>query len=392
MTTKERGHVNPMLGVAQWLVRGGHNVGWIFLPEPPDGLEDFGIEPLTLSLVETGTDDFVTGGPELAELVRDADRLLPWIRTLLIDAVPAQVEPTRRVLRQWRAEALVVDPMLYQGIIAAHLEGLPYACISSSLNPITPEELDVPHARNMLAIEKERAALFADYGLSPGFRVCDCVAPKVNVVFSTTEYLGEELDIPDGIQLVGPSFPPDGRGETPPFPWDALDGRPLVYLSFGSQISYQPLIFQKVAEATEDLGVQLVLSCGPLALEPFARSLPSHVISVGFAPQLELLERARVVVTHGGANTVMESLAYGIPILISPVCNDQTMQAFFLRRSGAGLELDLYGASPEAIRSALSALLADDSPQRLAAREIQRSYAASEGAKKAAELVESILP
>ncbi|MFB6374356.1 MAG: glycosyltransferase, partial [Bradymonadaceae bacterium] len=203
LTTSEKGHLNPMMGVAQWLGRQGHEVGWTCLPSAPDYLTEMGIEPVPIEL-EEGDEDLATGGAELAELVRDEERLYRWVRTLLLDGVDEQVGPMRQVLRDWQPDVLTTDPMIYAGIIAAHCEEIPYACVSSSLNPVTPEEIECAHARNMQRLSEDRRALFEKYGLSPRFRVADCLSPHLNAVFTTREYVGD-VEVPPKTHLVGPS-------------------------------------------------------------------------------------------------------------------------------------------------------------------------------------------
>src|SRR4051812_26944777 len=127
MSTAEKGHTNPMIGVALWLRRLGHQIAWLCLPEPSPQLAAAGIEQLTADLPPPP--EHITGGEELARLVRDEPRLRHWIKTLLLDAVPAQIDPVRAVFRRFGPDVVALDPMLYQGVIAAHLEGIPWASI-----------------------------------------------------------------------------------------------------------------------------------------------------------------------------------------------------------------------------------------------------------------------
>src|SRR5262245_66671101 len=121
MTTAEKGHLNPMVGVAQWLMRDGNHVGWLTIPEPAAAVAGLGVEVVPLPHVAPAP-PLVTGGEELARLVLDRDRLRAWIRTLMLDAVPGQIEPVRAALRGFRPDVVALDGMLYQGAIAAHLE------------------------------------------------------------------------------------------------------------------------------------------------------------------------------------------------------------------------------------------------------------------------------
>ncbi|MCG3194641.1 MAG: 4'-demethylrebeccamycin synthase [Thermoanaerobaculia bacterium] len=385
-SSPEKGHVNPLAPLAQKLKDRGHRVLWLAVPEASpqmEALADEVLEPLS-SLARPA---LATSGPELADLVRNPHCLRGWIRGLLLDPVPAQIEPVRAALRASAPDAIATDPMLYQVILAAHLERIPFGAVSSSLNPVTPEDLDVPHLHNIRSHAEERDQLFAGLGLTPRFRVCDFLPSTFTTVFSTTEYVSG-IEVPPGVRLVGPSLPKRLRGDEPGFPWERLSkDKPLLYVSYGSQISYQPEIFWKVTEAARTLGVQVILSAGDLAGSPF----PGDVIAVRYAPQLALLPRVSAMVTHGGANSVMEALSHGVPLLISPVCNDQPLQAFFLKRSGAGLALDLYQSSVAETRSALKLLLEEASPIRTAARRVQDSYRRQDGAEAAARLVESLV-
>jgi zeaxanthin glucosyltransferase len=69
--------------------------------------------------------------------------------------------------------------------------------------------------------------------------------------------------------------------------------------------------------------VQVVLSVGknlnPHSLGP----TPSNTLVVRSAPQIELLKRAALCITHAGLNTVLESLAQGVPMVAIPIAYSQ---------------------------------------------------------------------
>jgi len=366
-------------------------VGWMAVPEPAPQLATLGVEIVAMSGAPEPP-ELVTGGEELARLVLDPAALRSWIRTLLVEAVPAQVEPVRRAIRAYRPDLVVLDGMLYQAVIAAHLESVPFAGVSSALTLLEPPELDIELFRTVRALAPERAALFARYGLRPVFRTCECLSPLLNVVFATEALVGADASVPPRTVLVGPSLPPGARGDEPAFPWERLDeGRSLVYVSFGSQIYWQPELFALVAEAAAPLGVQLVLSAGDLARRGLAERLPGRVLAVPYAPQLQVLGRAAAAVSHGGANSVMEAMSHGVPMLLIPICNDQPVQAHFLGKAGAGLSLDRSGLTVEACRRALVALLAADGQCRRRAAAVRESYRRHDGAREAARLLATLV-
>ena len=387
MTSAEKGHLNPMVGVAQWLMDDGHDVGWLVIPEPAAQLETLGVEVVTLEGPPEAP-PLVTGGEALARLVLDAEALRGWIRMLLLEAVPGQVDGVRAAIRGFRPDVMALDGMLYQGVIAAQAEGIPYAGVSSALTLLEPPELDFELIRTIRSLAAGRVELFARYGLAPQFRTCECLSPHLNVIFATEALVGPDAAVPPRTVLVGPSRPRGRRGDEPPFPWERLPAEgPLVYVSFGSQISWQPQIFATVIEASRDLGVRLVLTAGDLVDTEFTRNLPDHVTAVRYAPQHAILERAAAFVSHGGANSVMEAMDHGVPLLLIPVCNDQPVQAHFLAKAGAGLSLDRRRLTAEGCREALAALLDPDGAPRRNARRVQASYRERDGAREAARLI-----
>jgi zeaxanthin glucosyltransferase len=70
--------------------------------------------------------------------------------------------------------------------------------------------------------------------------------------------------------------------------------------------------------------MQLVFSVGrnvdPRDLGP----IPSNTIVVPVAPQIQLLKRAALCITHAGLNTTLEALAQGVPLVAIPIGYEQT--------------------------------------------------------------------
>ncbi|MHC4393788.1 MAG: glycosyltransferase [Planctomycetota bacterium] len=315
ISTAEQGHLNPLVGVAQRLAASGATVGWACLPEASPQLRRLGVPIEVVRVALPSAPDLITGGEALATLARDKERLFEWVRTLLIDLAEPSIEPLLAALKRFAPDAIALDPMLYGAVIAAHRSSVPYLAVSSSLNPVTPETLDADHLRNMKRLRPEIEALFQRHEVPLRLRVCDALSPHGTFVFSTRAYVGD-VKIPHDVELCGPSHPIEVRGDEPEyFPWARMNpNRPLVYASFGSQIAWQPLAFDRLARATGALGAQLVVSAGDLANTPFRTAYPDHVLVFDYAPQRALLKQARVMVTHGGANSVMEALSEGVPL------------------------------------------------------------------------------
>jgi UDP:flavonoid glycosyltransferase YjiC (YdhE family) len=380
----EKGHINPYIGPAQALADLGHDV---VIAAPGDVSEQIGRAGLAFRsdlILPPSPGDRVTRGAELVELIQDPARLGQWIEQLLLDGIEEQVP----LLRDWyvreEVQAVVVDPLYYPAAIAAHQCGLPWASVSNSLNPVVPPGLDSELINTVARLKDRRAALFRSYRMEPAFSVCDIQSPYLTIAFATEELVGPP---PPGVTLVGPSFPLRYRGDE--FPLGPLPpNKPVVYASFGSQIYHWPQLFENLIEAALRIGPHLVLSVGDLVDHPrFSAAIP-HCDVYRYAPQLAVLRQASVFVTHGGANSVMEAAACGVPMLVSPMCNDQFHQAYFVDRAGIGCVEDLNVISVELLAERLKYLIADPAVRARSAR-VAESYRA-DGSGAAARLIERL--
>ena len=378
----EKGHVNPCIGPAQHLQAADCEVAFYAPADISAQLEGAG-DFTFLGPRETPERHDLSRGASFAANIRDAAWLRRWIHTLLIEYTPAQVDGIRAILRQWRPDVVVIDPLLYASAIAAELEGLPWVAMSNSLNPVLPDTLDSELLATVRWLAPERDRLFARYGIEAHFRGCDILSPHLTLAFTTEDLVGAA---PQGVELVGPALPAGARGDEPPFPWERIDAaRPLVYMSLGSQLYYQPELFAKVIQATRATSAQLVLSVGELVNTDLLPVADERVIAVRYAPQLALLRQTHALINHGGANSVMEALACGVPMLLSPFCNDQFHSAWFVERAGAGCRLDLEQASVQEIADAINDLLRPG-PLRERAAQIGASYR-RDGSAEAARLI-----
>lgn len=385
-TIPEKGHVNPMIGPAVWLQRLGHVVRFHAAHEISAQLQAAGLQALEIETPAAPPPD-ANRGAFFAEKVRDAAWLREWILRLLVEEAPAQLPALEAAIQSFQPDLIVTDPMIYPAAIAAHRAGIPWVALSNSLNPVLDDRITSDLLETVQALSPARKALFTAYGINMEFRGCDMLSPHLTIAFTTHAFIGKSVP---GVEMVGPSLPPAQRGDETDFPWKLLaTDRPKIFMSFGSQIYHQPDLFQKVIQATADMHVQLILSVNDLLGTPLLSDLPPHVLACRYAPQLKLLPHVQAFITHGGANSVMEALHFGVPLLISPVCNDQFHQAHFIRQSGVGLELNLESATVAEVRQNLLQLLHDPSLQTHVQR-VAESYAV-DGARQAADLIAYLL-
>src|SRR5262249_42266809 len=88
--------------------------------------------------------------------------------------------------------------------------------------------------------------------------------------------------------------------------------------------------------------MQVVLSVGRSVDPNDLGPVPANTIVVRIAPQIELLKRATLCITHAGLNTTLEALAQGVPLVAIPIGYDQPGVACRIayHRVGEFVELD----------------------------------------------------
>lgn len=380
----EKGHVHPFIGPAQALLRRGHAVGFYSPSDLRGPLRRAGIVEENVFVGEQEAPPRGNRGEAFAALVADPRRLRAWIGEMLVESVPREVERLSRVVAEFRPDVIVADPMAYAVPVVARKSEVPWVGVSTSLNPVVPASWTSELISTTGALP--RAELLARYGVEGAqFRVSDCMSPRLNVAFTTRELVAEA---PDDVLLAGASMPLAARGDEE----EELaieDDRPVVYMALGSQIWHQPRMFEVVLEASRGQAWRLVLAAGGLASELRAPEDVAVTI-IDYAPQLAVLRRARVMITHGGANSVMEALAHGVPLLVTPICNDQPHNARFVAEAGAGVVCDLARASAAEVREVLTRLCADG-PERAKAGRIAASYQEAGGAERVAAAIERLV-
>ena len=166
-------------------------------------------------------------------------------------------------------------------------------------------------------------------------------------------------------------------------------GKPVVYLSFGTFLSARQDALDRVVAALQTLPVAVVLASGTAdssAWEP----LPADWIVQPVLPQIDALRHADLAISHGGNNTITESLSAGVPLLVGPFSSDQFDTAADVLAAGVGSVFDPNATEPEALRAQVKRLL-DDADVRARATALGQSLRARSGPQHAAELLSALM-
>jgi zeaxanthin glucosyltransferase len=403
------GHLNPMTALARSLQLRGHQVVIFGIADTEARVRAAGVE-----FHRIGAEDYPTG--TLQRLDEQLARLtgLAAFRFTL-----ARVRKSARMVlrdgpeavRTANVQALLVDEAEFAGNVADHL-GLPWISVAL-IPPLLPDDRFPPfwfgwaggqdrlsRLRNRLAIRlllRIAAPIFRDvkrqrsaWELKPHRKPEDGLSPLAQIT-----QLPEALEFefggksPAGLHYTGPFVHAQQRPAVD-FPWERLDGRPLIYASLGTLQNGSEGIFRTIADACAGLDLQLLISLGG-GIDP-ARlgKLAGDPLVVRFAPQLEILKRTALVISHGGLNTVLEALSEGVPLVFVPLGNDQPGVAARVKARGAGVVVSRRRLNRARLRKAVMLAL-HDARYRQAAQVLQRAILLLDGPGRAADLIEQAL-
>ena len=188
-----------------------------------------------------------------------------------------------------------------------------------------------------------------------------------------------ELAMLDRSLVLSP-FPPSFRDPCFPLPAhtfsfrssavgaaDAVPHTPTVYFTLGT-VNNATDLFSRVLAGLRELPVNVVVTVGDQVEPAELGPLPDHIRVEQFIPQELLLPQCDLVVSHGGSGSLMGTLAHGLPSVLLPMGADQPYNARRCLDLGTARILDPVTVTPDDVRTAVAAVLADRSYHRAAGR------------------------
>jgi MGT family glycosyltransferase len=195
----------------------------------------------------------------------------------------------------------------------------------------------------------------------------------------------DEVDYPRAQPLDGTWHNLQSSVRTTDAPYEPPVGpEPLIYLSLGSLGSGDVDLMRTLIGTLAGAPYRFVVSKGP---QHDQLELAPNMTGAEFLPQVSILPHVDLVITHGGNNTVTESLRYGRPMVLLPLFWDQYDNAQRMHETGFGIRLDTYAHAPEELTGAIERLLAD-APAHERLNALSSRLAAAPGTIKAADLIE----
>jgi MGT family glycosyltransferase len=377
------GHINPTLPVVSELVRRKEDVWYLCSKIFEDKVQACGARFIDLS---ENIEAFMTGYKPagnhpfytlLEYIIRYDEAVLPELLAKI---------------GEMHFDYIVCDSILGAGYFLKNMLDIPVICSNStfviSRLPVPDRmmergfhpQLDDFYNRLENMCGKYKVRVPAAYELFTS--KCD-----LNIVYTSKEFNSED-NFDDSYAFVGPSI--KDREEDAGFPFDKIKGERVVYISLGTINTSFIDFYIACMRALTNMDCTVIMSVGRKCSIDSLGEIPDNFIVRNYVPQLEILQRTDVFISHGGFNSVSEALYYGVPVITVPTVNDQFMVAKRVMQTGTGTMLKMNEITDKVIADAVSDLLAD-SKYKDASRRIGQTLQSAGGFEKAADCILALL-
>jgi MGT family glycosyltransferase len=407
-----------MVAIARSLRERGHEVAFYSGGRARAAIEDEGFTFFGFEAVDDQhVDDIMFSRNQYASW-KGPLRIKALLRDWLLGTVRDQVKDLTRIIAAWRPEAILSETSMWAPMLVLHeTEGTPvavFSTVAACLLPgpdAPPAGWGLPRPRSWSTRLVARAARAATEALAVDFRrAIDEVRRGYGLSrlpTSFTEYTGrmplylvpttpefdyERRDLPPSVHYIGPCLWNAGSHEAPPAWLDELPrDRPWVHVTEGTMHTQEPILLRAAAKALAGRPLQVIMTTGgrrdpaTLGLGPGA----DNVRVERWVAHQFLLPRTDLVVTTGGAGTVMTVLEAGVPLIVVPTEWDKPENAQRVVEAGVGVRIAPRRLTPARLRAAVEQVLEDPSYRRNAKR-LAASFAGYRGPTRAAELLESL--
>lgn len=402
------GHLNPMTTLGHELKRRGHRVTVFGIPDARSKTLAAGLEFWAIGEAEFPAGASAASSTKQGELTgldafKNIVTMFQQSTTMLLDEAPQAVSAAG-------VEVLLIDQTSSGGSTVADFLKLPFITVCCAL--MLNLEIGVPpfnttwayspawwaKLRNHFSYEllarlarpilKTVADRRRQWQLPPYIYPNDPNSQLAQICQQPAEFEFPRQHLPPSFHFTGPYSRLISREPTS-FPFEKLTGQPLIYASMGTLQNRLSGVFENIAQACVGLDAQLVIALGGGTDPASLPNLPGSPLVVGYAPQLELLQKATLTITHAGINTALESLSNGVPMVAIPIANDQPGVAARIAWTGTGEVVSLAKSGSPRLRAAVKRVLTEDSYKQNAVR-LQTAIHRAGGVSRAADIVEQV--
>jgi len=321
------GHLNPPLKLARSLASRGHEICYLSGLGYKSYIEEQGLHYVTLG------ESIAPQDARSAQIVL-LERLLDFRfhGRPLDDQLAGFVEVFRQeitsLVQTLKPDLFLIDPHIPDIAVIVHQLAMPFVF----LNPIllNPLEMALLNDAPYLATVPELVLCPAEFDF-----------PERVAANKQRYYLGHEVDL---------------QRKEEPFDWKRIDrSKLLIYCSLGTQAQFYPetkRLLQVIIDALSGLPqYQMIVATGRNVSHDDLQRVPPNVLLFNYVPQLQVLEKASVLLTHGGLSTIKEAILLGVPMIVFPGLYDQPQNSGRVVYHGLGMKGDMRSTTVEEVRA-----------------------------------------
>lgn len=377
------GHVNPTLGVVEELVKRGHRVTCTSTEYFVPAFEAIGATPI---VYESPFGEFYRSPYDEETMAGEGLRC--------VEEAVALHKQVSGYYGDDRPDVIVHDFMAWGARFYASEHSIPAVRlfpsygVSETFNIAQKFPWSAPDDPKILEMVERLVGLLPTFGLPADMGAFVTDVEKLGIIFLPRDfhYDGDSFD--ERFVFAGPSIKDRStfQGSWQPKSAD----RPVLLISLGTAATGWSEFFSLALKAFGDSEWDVVMAVGDHVDPAALGDIPANFEVRRHVPQLDVLQHARVFLTHAGMNSTMESLFHGVPMVAVPQMNEQRANALRVEELGLGRHLPREEVTVESLRDAVKAV-ADDEAVAERVQRMQTSLRTVDGPAVAADAVEKRL-
>jgi len=179
--------------------------------------------------------------------------------------------------------------------------------------------------------------------------------PDLNIVYIPKIFQSHQELFGEDYVFVLPPFPLQIKKQE--IPYKTMKS-PIIYISLGSIISNRGFC-KMCIRAFRDSEFTVILNTGRINPNSLGK-IPSNIFAYSFVPQIEVLGKVDVFLTHCGMNSVNEAMSLGVPMIAMPFVNDQISNAKRVVELGIGKRVRSFPSRGKEIYNTAKSILNDN--------------------------------
>ncbi|MTI58914.1 MAG: glycosyl transferase family 1 [Firmicutes bacterium] len=212
---------------------------------------------------------------------------------------------------------------------------------------------------------------------------------ELNIVYTSRYFQPKSEEIDESYKYVGPSI--NHRDEDLDFPFEKLRNRKVIYISLGTLLNQNISFYQKCLKTFAQKEFLVIMSVGKNTEIKELGEIPDNFIVKNYVPQIEVLQRADLFISHAGMNSVHEALYFGVPLILVPQQPEQLMIGKRIEELGAGICLNNKEINENILRDSADKIMKHQSYLQNT-NDIKETFRKAGGYKGAVDIILDTLP